>query len=156
MRLSAVALVGCSLLAVAGSARAEAPAAMVPGEVIRYRETVMRALASQMKALAPIAARKVNYPKNAALHANAIADGSKIIGELFPKGSGPKSGETDALESIWKDGGKAWAQAAEKFRVDADKLQATAATGDLDALRAQLELTHDACAACHKSFRASR
>ncbi len=153
----------CSWLALATPAYAQGPApalapapALVPGEVIRYRQTVMRAVASQMKALAPIAARKVSYAKNATLHANAVAELSKVIGDLFPKGTGPKSEETDAMEAIWKDGGKAWAQALEKFRTDADKLQATAAAGDLDALRAQLELTNDACAACHKSFRAGR
>lgn len=128
---------------------------MVPAEVIRYRQTVMRAIASQIKALGLIAARKVSYPKNASVHASAVADLSKLIGDLFPKGTGAKSGETDAMEAIWKEA-KAWTQAVERFRSDAEKLQAAAVAEDFNAMRAQLEVTNDACAACHKSFRAGR
>ena len=161
MSLSRWALMCCSIFALA--AHAQEPAAsvaipapvMVPAEVIRYRQTVMRAIASQIKALGPIAARKVNYPKNASLHANAIADLSKVMGDLFPKGSGAKSGETDAMDAIWKEP-KAWTLAVDTFRAEASKLQATAVAGDFDALRAQLQVTSDACAACHKSFRAGR
>ncbi len=161
MGLSRWVLLCCSVLGVV--ARAAEPDAgvtapvvpLVPAEVIRYRQTVMRAIASQIKALGPVAARKVNYPKNATLHANAIAELSKVLGDLFPKGTGQKSGETDAMDAIWKDP-KAFTQAGERFRAEADKLQAIAIAGDFDAMRAQLEVTNDACAACHKSFRAAR
>ncbi len=161
MGLSRWVLLCCSVLALVAQAAepdagVTAPVVpLVPAEVIRYRQSVMRAIASQIKALGFVAARKVNYPKNATLHANAIAELSKVIGDLFPKGTGAKSGETDAMDAIWKDP-KAWTQAVGKIRSEADKLQATAIAGDFDAMRAQLEVTNDACAACHKSFRANR
>jgi cytochrome c556 len=141
-------------LMLAMRANAEEPA-VAPADVIRYRQLVMRGIASHLKALAPVAARKVNYPKHATIHANALADVSKIVGDLFPAGTGAKGGETDALDAIWQKP-KAWAAAVEKFRAEAEKLGPLAAAGDLDALRTQVEVTNDACAACHKSFRAAK
>ncbi len=144
-----------AFVGVAGGAEPTSDASAAPGDVIRYRQTVMRAIASHLKALTPISAKKVPFAKHAVLHAQAVVELSKVLGELFPKGTGPSSGETDAMDSIWKDA-KAWNQSLESFRLEATRLAAAASVGEFTALRAQVEVTNDSCAACHTSFRAGR
>lgn len=135
-----------------GFAAEPAPAG-APEDLVRYRQTVMRAMSSHLKALAPLAARKVTFAKHAELHAQSVVELTKLIGELFPKGT--KSGESDALDTVWKDA-KGFSLALDAMRAEAEKLSSAAAAGDLVQLRAQVERTNDACAACHKSFRASQ
>ncbi len=140
----------------ASAAEPKAEVSAPPADVIRYRQSVMRALGTHFKALNAVANQKVPFTKHAALHARAVADLSQIIGELFPKGTGPGSGETDALGAIWADG-KAWATAVDKFRAETDKLAAQASSAtDVTTLKAQLETVNDSCASCHKAFRAGK
>jgi len=122
-----------------------------PADVIRYRQTVMRSLSSHLKALSQLAARTVSFAKHAPVHSQAVVELSKMMSELFPKGSG--GGDSDALDAVWKNP-KGWNQALEKMQLEAEKLAAAAASPDLIQLRAQVEATNDACAACHKAFRA--
>ncbi len=116
----------------------------------------MRAMAAHLKALSPLAAKKVSLPAHVSLHVRALADAAKIVTELFPEGtSATQVPETEALDAVWKNG-KGFATAAQNFRTEAGKLATAAANGDLKALRAQIELTNDSCAACHKRFRAEK
>lgn len=71
----------------------------------------------------------------------------------FPRGSGiqarPKS---EAKAEIWTDAA-GFSAAAANYQVQASKLQALAAAGDMDAVRAQVRATGGACQACHKKYR---
>ncbi len=144
-------------LVLANAAQAAEPGpADAPADVVRYRQLTMRAMAAHLKALSPLAAQKVSLPAHVSLHVRALADAAKIVTELFPKGtSTTQVPETEALDAVWKNG-QGFATAARDFSTEAGKLAAAAAKGDLGALRAQIDLTNDSCAACHKHFRAEK
>jgi cytochrome c556 len=125
-----------------------------PAEVIRSRQAVMKALGAHLKALAPLATKKVNLPGHAQAHARAIVDLTKLMRDLFPKGTGPATGLSDAKEAIWTDE-KKFAEALGAMTVSADKLVKVAdePTGDL---KLAVDVVNDACVGCHKPFRANR
>lgn len=147
---------GIAVLLLLASAAQGAEAADAAADVVRYRQLSMRALSAHLKALSPLAAKKVSLPSHVSLHARAITDAAKMMAELFPKGSSvAEAPGTEALDAVWKND-QAFAKAVQAFRVEAAKLAAAANKGDLPAVRAQIEVTNDACAACHKLFRAEK
>ena len=75
---------------------------------------------------------------------------------LFPKGSGVESGaKTDALPVIWSDAA-GFAAAQRALQTETAKLQTAAASGDLDAVRAQARVVGGTCKACHDKYRAQK
>ena len=71
----------------------------------------------------------------------------------FPKGSGPESKvNTDAKPEIWTDAA-GFSAAANRLQVESSKLQALAAAGDLNGVKAQARVTGGACKNCHDKFR---
>lgn len=115
----------------------------------------MKASAGHVKALTAIVDKKVNLVRHAEVHAKSLVDLTAMTKDLFPKGTGPASGVTDAKEGIWKDAEK-WNGALEKMNAQVAKLEAAVKTGEVDKLKPELEATTDACAACHKTFRAGK
>jgi cytochrome c556 len=71
---------------------------------------------------------------------------------LFPKGS-DQGHNTKALPEIWTDMA-GFEKDANELADAADKLAVLAKAGDTDAVVAQIKVVGDACAACHKTFRA--
>ena len=71
----------------------------------------------------------------------------------FPKGSGPEAGvKTQAKAEIWTDAA-GFATAVTRLQAETGKLQDAAATGDLEAVKAQARAAGGACKACHDSYR---
>ncbi|HEY1410578.1 MAG TPA: cytochrome c [Rhodopila sp.] len=84
--------------------------------------------------------------------AKAIAEWTKLLPTLFPKGT-EEGHNTKALPAIWSDpaGFQKVALAASDA---ATKLATDAKAGDADAVAADTKLLGEQCGACHKSYRA--
>jgi cytochrome c556 len=73
----------------------------------------------------------------------------------FPKGSGPEAGaKTAAKAEVWTDA-EGFAAAATKLQAETAKLAEVAASGDMDAVKAQVRATTGACKICHDKYRAA-
>jgi cytochrome c556 len=92
------------------------------------------------------------------LKTNAI-----ILGELapqvatwFPEGTGPQSGiETEAKPAIWQQK-DAFRKAAGAFVTATQGLQAAAASGDIEQIKAAAPKVGGTCKGCHDTFRAKK
>jgi cytochrome c556 len=84
--------------------------------------------------------------------AQALERWGKDIPMLFPQGT-EKGHNTKALSAIWSDNA-GFQKAALKLSEEAGKLAVAAKANDADAVAAATKSIGDACAACHKSFRA--
>jgi cytochrome c556 len=134
-----------------------APAALSappsPGAIAKYRHEIMETTGGHMSALGMLVKGESDRKQDAVAHAEAIADLSKIAGDLFPEGSGPAPGvETHARPEIWKDKDK-FAAAMKNWQTESEELVAVAKKGDMDAFRAQFQDVGKACGACHENYR---
>ena len=124
------------------------------GETIAARQAGFKQLGGAFKGLND--ELKADAPDKAKLTAFAktMNTQARLVPTWFPKGSGPESGvKTKAKANIWTDGAK-FAAAGKGLQTETAKLQTIAASGDLDALRAQVRATGGACKSCHEPFRA--
>ena len=118
--------------------------------IIGYRQKVMEANGASMGAISDILKFKLPYQKDIVGHAQAMSIAARMIAGAFEK---PVSaGKTDAKPEVWKK----W----DEFKSDADKLAAAsdelakiAASGDMNAIVAQVKKVGGACGDCHKEFR---
>ncbi|CAH0496163.1 cytochrome c [Novosphingobium sp. CECT 9465] len=72
---------------------------------------------------------------------------------LFPNGTGPSAGKTDALPAIWSQRAT-FDGHAKKLIAEADKLVAVAGSGNAAGIGAQFKVVGGTCSGCHKQFRA--
>jgi cytochrome c556 len=84
--------------------------------------------------------------------AKAIARWIRQFPTQFPKGT-EEGHNTRALPAIWSDP-EGFQKAANNLADAATKLAELAKAGDAEAVAAQVKVVGDACAACHKTFRA--
>lgn len=125
-----------------GSALAQDSAAL-----IKYRQRVMRALSGHMGALGEYAKNNLPYDGHVAVHARGLAELSKLLPEIFPKGT--ENGKTDALPDIWAKPAD-FRKAAENMGDEAAKL---AGMSDAMGAKAQIKELGKSCGGCHKKFR---
>ena len=78
---------------------------------------------------------------------------SKLIGELFPAGSGPDGHETRALPAIWESP-EEFQAAVTAFQEQSAALVEVAAGGDMEAIKAQFMKVGGTCGDCHDAYRA--
>jgi cytochrome c556 len=121
-----------------------------PDEVIKYRKAVMKANGAHMAASGAIIQGKVDYKASLAGHAQALAAVNKDISALFPKDS--DLGDTNALESVWKNRAE-FDKRAKETQAKADAFLKAAQGGDMAAAGAKFKELSDSCKACHKDFR---
>lgn len=129
-------------------------AAATVGESIAARQAgfkqmgaAFKGLNDELKAGSPDKAKLVGFAKTMNTQARAVPG-------WFPKGSGPESGvKTKAKPGIWTESAK-FATLAKNLQTETAKLPTAAASGDLDALRAQVRATGGSCKACHDPYRA--
>jgi cytochrome c556 len=94
-------------------------------------------------------------PDKAVLAANAkaINAAAGALPTWFPRGSGVQARPmSEAKAEIWTDAA-GFTAAASNFRTEAGKLNAVAAGGDIEAIKAQVRPTFMACKGCHEKFR---
>ncbi len=125
-----------------------------PLNVIKYRQTTMKAIGAHMGAIVAVVKGEVPYTDQVAVHARAIGAMAKHLPSLFPEGTGPEVGETRALPAIWQQWDR-FAAAARSLEAESARLAEIAeAGGDLAALGAQVgAVGKNGCGACHKPFR---
>jgi cytochrome c556 len=98
---------------------------------------------------------KKGAPDKAVLAANArsINTLATNLPTWFPRGSGMAARPmSEAKNEIWTDAA-GFSAAAASFRTEAGKLNAAAAGGNVDAVKAQVRPTFTACKGCHDKFR---
>ncbi|RMD62353.1 MAG: cytochrome c [Alphaproteobacteria bacterium] len=136
---------------------AQAMAVDEPANIIKYRQAVMKAIGGHTGAIVGVAKGEVSFIGHVAAHARAIHDMSKLIPDLFPKGSDRAAfAETRALPDIWADWAKFEAAARKLQEESARMIQVAEGGGDAAAIGAQLQNMGKACGGCHKPFRAEK
>lgn len=136
-------------LALLAAMAAPAPAAE-PQEIVKYRQSVMKANGAHMSAAAAIIFGKVDFKSDLGEHARALQAINRDLAALFPPGSTSK--DSEALPAVWMshdDFKKRAAAAAER----SDALAKAVAAGDTKSYAARFGELGDACKACHKDFR---
>jgi cytochrome c556 len=131
---------------------AAARAQSVPVDIIVTRQAGYDLMASALGAVNLAVKAKVEVKSFAGAGA-AISAWAKQIPSLFPAGSDKGSRATKAKPEIWTD----WAtfqKDAAALDAAATKLTVLAKANDTEGFTAQLKVVADACAACHKAFRA--
>ncbi len=142
-----IALAVCVSLAVAGSAVAAIDAAAV----LKTRSDGMKSQGAALKGLGQGLASGGSAADLKVFSAKLVETSGQLPG-WFPKGSGPESGlKTKAKADIWSDAA-GFKAAADNFKTQAGKLDATVAGGDMDAIKAQFGATRAACKSCHEKY----
>lgn len=129
-----------------------APArALDPGDAIQTRKAVMASIGAHMNGIRAGMAAKNG--KLVAGHASALAALAPVLPHLFPKGSGPKAGETRARAEIWENWGDFVATTA-ALREAANELALVTELGDMAEIATQFGvMAQTGCGACHRRFR---
>ena len=120
-------------------------------DAIKYRNLVMNSMAAHYGALMLLLFDKVDVTGTAQSHADALANASTELDQLFPEIS--KDGETEALPAIWKNSG-AFAKTVSKAQAAATDLQAAIASGDRKTTLSAAAAVGKSCKSCHESYRA--
>jgi cytochrome c556 len=131
----------------------QAQAVDEPENVIKYRQSVMKAMSGHTGAIAGVVKGEVSYVDHVAAHARGVNAMSKLIVGLFPKGTSQMdSAKTRALPEIWDDFSK-FEAAAKVLETQSAKMIEVAESGDVAAIGGQLQNMGKACGGCHKPFR---
>lgn len=140
------ALAALFALSVSGAAFADGA-----GE-IKYRQSVMKAIGGHFGALIAIGKGATANQKDLMLHAKALDELAKVTPRIFPKGSGPEAGKTEALPKIWTDWNN-FKKGVTALETGADAVLKAAKTGDKGKLLAAVgSMGKNACKACHDTY----
>ena len=118
--------------------------------VVKYRQSVYKAIGGHTAALAAIVKREVDFTQDAQAHAIALGQLAPMTKHVFPAGS--DTGKTDALPAIWEKPER-FAERSDAFIVAATKLAEAAEAGDMKAIGPALGEVGKTCKACHDEFR---
>jgi cytochrome c556 len=144
------ALVGAALaiMATVAIAYAGAPAQVVADRIKHYKDTgqSLKAIVEQLKSPSPdLAVMRSAMPR--------IVTTARDQYGWFPQGSGPAPGIiTKAKPEIWTDP-QGFRAAQDRFKRQADVMNAAIARGDLAATKAALLPLGMACGGCHHAYR---
>jgi cytochrome c556 len=133
------------VLTTAGIARAEEM------NVILLRQAGQDLLAGTFGGIRAVVAAKGDV-KTLAQPATAMGKWMRVFPSTFPAGS-DKGNNTKALPVIWTDMA-GFQKAANDMAEATDKLAQLAKADDADGVTAQVKVVGEACAACHRTYRA--
>ncbi|MCE9659668.1 MAG: cytochrome c [Burkholderiales bacterium] len=143
-------MVAAGLATLLGSTPAAAQFAK-PEDAIKYRKAGMTMMATHFGRVAAMANGRVPFDaKAAADNAELATMLSKLPFAGFVDGS--DKGDTKAEPKIWSEMDK-FRAAASKMQDEMAKVNAAAKTGNIDAIKAAVGGTGQACKACHDSYR---
>ncbi len=144
------------ILGLATVTTAQAFAADEPGNVIKYRQAVMKAIGGHTGAIAGVVKGEVSFAGDVAAHARAIQEMSQLVAHLFPKGTDNESqAKNRALPAIWAEPAK-FDAAVKAFQAASANLVKVAQAGDPSAFGGGLQQLGKSCGGCHKPFRAEK
>ncbi|MDH3593526.1 MAG: cytochrome c [Rhodospirillales bacterium] len=131
----------------------QALAADSPENLVKYRQSVMKAIGGHTGAIAAVVKGEVSFGAHVANHARGIKDMSLIVPDIFPANSGPMDyADTGALPEIWEEPAK-FKLAVSAFQSAAAKFADIAEAGDRQAIADGLGALGKTCGGCHKPFR---
>jgi len=133
------------LLATAGIARAD------DMNVILLRQAGQDLLAGDFGGVRAVVAAKGDV-KTLVQPATAMGKWMRVFPSTFPTGS-DKGNNTKALPAIWTDMA-GFQKAANDMAGAADRLAQFAKADDADGVTTQVKAVGEACAACHRTYRA--
>ena len=119
-------------------------------DIIKYRESVMKAYGAHMSAAARIVRGKVDFQDQLKLHADSIEGIANTVTALFPEDS--DFGETRAKAEVWSKP-KEFADAIKVNQQAAADFSKTVAGGDKAALATSFKQLSTRCQSCHEKFR---
>ena len=124
-----------------------------PADDVRIRVAGLREMGAAFKAVKDGLATSSPQTMLIQMSARQLVTSSRDQYKWFPVGSGPQPGlKTRAKSDIWADPAK-FKQAQDALAAQAVTFQATAATGDVGAIRAQFAKLGQTCKSCHDDFR---
>lgn len=134
-----------------------------PEAVVKYRQSVMKAMAAHMTAISMVARQEIANDRQLAAHAEAIHGLSLGLGELFPAGTDAAKVKSAARLEIWRQpaefkaaGAKLESESAKLLQLAQQRGAASNAAPNFHArLASQVDAVGAACKACHKTFRKS-
>ncbi len=126
--------------------------AFAQADVIEKRQDAMKGNAANAKAI-KAAVESKDYATVEAKAKDIMGTADRIPTSLFPKGS--TAGKTKAKPEIWEKSDE-FAKAAKNLNKAAGELAAAAKSGDDAAVGTKVKALGDACASCHKQFRAEK
>ena len=150
-----LAVTAVALAALAGGI-AIAQAQTAPAGAISARQEAMKANSGAMRALTPIIRGEQPWNQQAAVQAaTTLHNTATVVPNVFPQGSGPDAGKTDALPAIWGN----WPDfqtKAKTFETETAKLLQLAQAGDEAGFKAQFPAIGRACGGCHETYRVKK
>lgn len=126
-----------------------------PEDAIKYRQSAMTVMATHLGRVGAMAQGRVPFDaKAAADNAAIVVVMSKLPWAAFGEGT-DKGAPTRAKPEVWKDQAKI-KDLFTKMMAEAEKFEAAAKTGNLDAIKAAIGPLGSACKACHDDYRAEK
>ncbi|HBE92226.1 MAG TPA: hypothetical protein DDW55_06745 [Gammaproteobacteria bacterium] len=119
-------------------------------EIIKYRNSVMKAYAGHTGAASRIVRGKVDYTDQLSLHATAMRDISMLTGDLFPADS--DFGETRAKDEVWSKRDE-FNEAVKENQQAAEAFLKVVNSGDASTQAESFKALTDSCKGCHDKFR---
>ena len=148
-------LTAVAIAAVAGGI-AIAEAQTSPAASIATRQEAMKAQGGAMRTLTPIVRGEQPWNQQAAVQAaTTLNNTAKAIPTVFPQGSGPEAGKTDALPAIWQNWTDFQAK-AKALETESAKLLQLAQAGDEAGFKAQFPAVGRSCGGCHENYRVKK
>ncbi len=117
---------------------------------VKYRQTLMSNVGSNMGAIGDILKNRLELPGHVAVHAGLLAESAQLIGAAFKKNVATDA--TDAKPEIWQDWEK-FEMAIADLEKAARGLAAAAAGNDPAAVGPAVKALGKSCGGCHKPFR---
>lgn len=125
-------------------------------DAITKRQEAMKGQGAAMRALTPMVRGEQPWNQQTAIQAAMnINESSKQIAALFPQGTGPDKGKTDALPVIWEK----WADfqaAAKSLEASSGRALELARAGDEAGFKAHFPNVGRSCGGCHEPFRVKK
>jgi len=122
-------------------------------DIVKYRQSVMKAMAAHMTSMSLVVKRQISDRSQLAAHAAALRDLSAGLPTFFPRGTGSDKTKTAAKNEVWQRFAEFEADFA-KLQHESSSLAEAAKRGDAKVFDAQFENVANSCAACHRTFRA--
>jgi cytochrome c556 len=140
------------LIVIALLAAIPAAAADKPSDVVKYRQSMMKAIGAHMSAMSLVVKKQVSDRSQLAAHAGAVRDLSGGIPSFFPRDTSRDKTRTAAKNEIWQRFAD-FKALSEKLQRESEKLADAAKRGDAKAFDAQFENVASVCGECHQTFR---
>lgn len=123
---------------------------------IATRQDAMKAQGGAMRTMTQMVRGEQPWNQQAAVQAaTTVNNTAKVIPSVFPQGSGPDAGKTDALPAIWQNWSDFQAK-AKALETESAKLLQLAQAGDEAGFKAQFPAVGRSCGGCHETYRVKK